>query len=86
VIELAQRYPDLRYCVDDRVLFLIGYTRTLPLDQFLITDQPAAAVAVLWSGVSALVQHEDTTPVHMLCIDTRPACTTGRRNYGELTH
>jgi hypothetical protein len=37
-MELAQRYPDVRCCADDRVLFLIGYTRTLPLDQFLITD------------------------------------------------
>jgi hypothetical protein len=46
-LERAQRYPDLRYCVDDRVLFLTGCTRTLPLEQFLITDQPDAFVACL---------------------------------------
>ena len=46
-LERAQRYPDLRYCADDRVLFLTGYTRTLPHEQFLITDQPDAAVAGL---------------------------------------
>jgi hypothetical protein len=46
-LERAQRYPDLRYCADDRVLFLTGCTRTLPLEQFLITDQPDAVVARL---------------------------------------
>jgi hypothetical protein len=46
--EVAERYPDLRYCVDDRVLFLIGSTRTVPLDQFLKTaDQADAIVASL---------------------------------------
>jgi len=46
-MELAERYPQLRYCPTDRVLFLPGYTRTLPLDRFLAADQPDAAVAVL---------------------------------------
>ena len=49
-LELLGRHPDLRCCVDDQVLFLPGYPRTLPLSQagqFATAEQFDAAVASL---------------------------------------
>lgn len=52
-IAIAERYPDLRACLDDKVIFLAGGTRTLPLPTLgptLTMEQADALVAQLKAG------------------------------------
>jgi hypothetical protein len=52
-IEIAQRHPDLRACLNDQVIFLAGGTRTLPMPNLgpsLTVDQADALVAQLRNG------------------------------------
>jgi hypothetical protein len=50
---IAQRHPDLRACLNDQVIFLVGGTRTLPLAsaaQVRTVEQSDALVAQLRGG------------------------------------
>ena len=52
-IAIAERYPDLRACMDDKVIFLAGGSRTLPLPTLgptLTMEQADALVAQLRAG------------------------------------
>ncbi len=53
-VAIAQRYPDLRMCLTDKVIFLAGGSRTAPMDRvnFSTTtlDQADALVASLRDG------------------------------------
>jgi hypothetical protein len=50
---IAERHPDLRACLTDKVIFLAGGSRVLPMPNLarpLIIDQADARVARLRSG------------------------------------
>jgi hypothetical protein len=51
---IAQRYPDLRACITDKVIFLAGGSRTAPMDKVNFStftlDQADALVASLRDG------------------------------------
>ncbi len=52
-IAIAERYPDLRACLTDKVIFLAGGSRVLPLPSFgptLTMEQADAIVAQLRAG------------------------------------
>jgi len=52
-IAIAERYPDLRACLTDNVIFLAGGSRVLPmstLSRGLTLEQADAAVAQLRNG------------------------------------
>jgi len=52
-IAIAERHPDLRACLTDKVIFLVGGSRVLPmpnLARLLTVDQADALVAQLRNG------------------------------------
>jgi hypothetical protein len=51
-IEIAQRHPDLRACLTDKVAFLTGSSRVLPMPNLMTVtaDQADAMVAQLRNG------------------------------------
>ena len=52
-IAIAERYPDLRACLTDNVIFLAGGSRVLPMSilrRGLTLEQADAAVAQLRNG------------------------------------
>jgi hypothetical protein len=52
-IAIAERYPDLRACLTDNVIFLAGGSRVLPMSSLrrgLTLEQADAAVAQLRNG------------------------------------
>jgi hypothetical protein len=52
-VAIAQRHPDLRACLNDQVVFLVGGTRVLPLAsamQVRTVEQSDALVAHLRAG------------------------------------
>jgi hypothetical protein len=52
-IAIAERYPDLRACLTDNVIFLAGGNRVLPMSSLrrgLTLEQADAAVAQLRNG------------------------------------
>ena len=59
---IAERHPDLRACLRDQVVFLVGGTRVLPLARHAVrTRRPAPAPAARLTG-SALLHHRGPLP------------------------